>query len=93
MIGFFGRLKQIIHPFSEIASELRILRELYEAELAERLVIVPERAAVQAAPIRRVTEKPSIHDTEVSYMGVEEKPGRADIFGQWDDNEEEETRV
>jgi hypothetical protein len=50
------KITEIVMPFKAIASELRIMRELYELSLAER-------------GIHRVTEKPSIADTEVSYMG------------------------
>jgi len=58
----FKRLLQFIAPFSEIAKELRILRELKEAELA-----------AHNPPIYRVTEDPKKDDTEVTYMDDEKK--------------------
>ena len=51
------RLLRLISPFSEIAKELAVLRELYELELASR-----------NPPIIRITEKPGKDDTVVSYM-------------------------
>lgn len=51
----------LVWPFHSIARELRILRELYELDLASR-----------NPPIYRLTEQPSAADTEVSYMDVEE---------------------
>lgn len=56
----FARLKELLLPFQAIATELRIIRELYEMELAERPV-----------PIRRATEAPGKNDTEVIYPGDE----------------------
>lgn len=67
---FFSRLQQLLHPFASIAQSLAIIAELYELELSER-----------RPPIRRVTETPSRHDTEVSYSGVEDK---RDIFADAD---------
>ncbi len=69
----------IIAPLSQIAKELRILRELYELDLESR-----------EKPIYRVTEKPSKKDTEVLYSGVtDDRP----IYKKWftaADVEEEE---
>ena len=58
----FRRLLGLLSPFHDIAHELKILRELYEAELAER-----------DPPIIRRTEKPRKSDTVVSYAGEEDK--------------------
>ena len=55
-MGIFNKIKEVVLPFQAIAQELRILRELYEADLASR-----ER------PIIRITESPLRNDTEVSY--------------------------
>jgi hypothetical protein len=52
----FKRLAAVLHPFSVIASELTIIRELYELELMR---LEP--------PIVRVTEEPTGEDTEVFY--------------------------
>lgn len=49
-------LKSVFIPFSVIATELRIIRELYELELQSR-----------NPPIIRVTESPSRSDTEVTF--------------------------
>lgn len=58
----FRRLLGLLSPFHDIARELKILRELYEAELAER-----------DPPIIRRTEKPRKSDTVVSYAGEEDR--------------------
>jgi hypothetical protein len=58
----FRRLLGLLSPFHDIARELKILRELYEAELAER-----------DPPIIRRTEKPRKSDTVVSYVGEEDR--------------------
>ena len=51
-------------PLRAIAVELKIIRELYEADLLSR-----------DEPIRRVTEKPKRTDTTVGYAGVlDERP-------------------
>lgn len=50
------RLLQLLHPFSAIAQELAILRELYELDLSSR-----------NPPIIRVTESPKSGDTMVTY--------------------------
>lgn len=89
MISFRDRIAQFVHPFAEIAKELRIIRELYEAELSERYILQRDGDRLAPAPIRRVTEKPSRHDTEVTYAGDNPKP---DFFGPWDD-EADETRI
>lgn len=65
MKRFFAALRITLRPFGSIARELKIIRELYELELSSR-----------NPPIMRVTEKPSRKDTQVSYMGVEDKKGR-----------------
>jgi hypothetical protein len=59
-------LRLIFSPMREIARELKIIRELYEAELAER-----------EPPIRRITEEPNPRfDTEVFLEdGGSERPG------------------
>ena len=57
-------LRLIFSPMKEIARELRIIRELYEAELAER-----------TPRIIRVTETPDPRfDTEI-FDGSEATPG------------------
>jgi hypothetical protein len=58
-------LRLVFSPFKEIAKELKIIRELYEAELSER-----------QPPIIRLTEAPNPRfDTEVFGMdGESEKP-------------------
>lgn len=65
-------LLSLVRPFGNIARELRIIRELYEADLASR-----------QTPIYRVTESPSKLDTEISYAGVEDK---RPIFKRWFDS-------
>lgn len=55
-------LLNLLRPLPEIARELRLLRELYELDLASR-----------TPPVYRLTEKPSQRDTEVSYQGQEER--------------------
>lgn len=63
-------LLAFVRPLHVIASELKILRQLYEADLDSR-----------DPPIYRVTEKPHKSDTEVSYMGVDEEPKKK--FKMW----------
>jgi hypothetical protein len=49
-------------PFSVIARELTVIRELYEADLASRPL-----------PVIRITESPGKHDTEVSWGEGDER--------------------
>jgi hypothetical protein len=57
-------LRLIFSPMREIARELKIIRELYEAELAER-----------TPRIVRITEAPNPRlDTEVMIPGDLERP-------------------
>lgn len=73
-------LLAIFRPLAAIAKELRIIRELYEADLESR-----------QPPIYRVTEKPSKRDTEVSYAGVtDERPVYKKWFGPADVEEDED---
>jgi hypothetical protein len=58
-------------PFKVIADELSKIRQLYEAELAQR-----------ENPVYLVTEKPRESDTEVTYMGDEEEKPKVG-FGWW----------
>jgi len=76
----FRRLKDLIIPFSGIAQELRILRELYEMDLASR-----------SPPLVRVTEEPRRADTEITYMGDEPKPKSAlrRLLEEWEAEEPE----
>jgi hypothetical protein len=55
-------LRETFLPFAAIAAELRIIRELYELELASRV-----DSAGRPTPIYRVTESPSPSDTEVFF--------------------------
>ena len=67
-------LLALFRPLSTIARELSIIRELYEMDLASR-----------DQPIFRVTERPSKHDTEVSYTGVRDDRPK---YKRWLDREE-----
>lgn len=49
-------LLSLLRPLSRLADEIRIIRELYEQDLASR-----------DNPIYRVTQSPSKEDTEISY--------------------------
>ena len=73
----FKLLLSMLRPFAGIARELKIIRELMEADLASR-------------HIYRVTEKPSKKDTEITYAGVtDDRP----LFKRWfdvDDVEEDD---
>ena len=60
---FFGKVRDVFLPFQSIASELRILRELYEQELSEC-----------KPPIIRQTDTPRRHDTTVMFSGEESRP-------------------
>lgn len=62
-------------PVNKIATELRVLRELYELDLNSR---VP--------PIYRFTEKPEKSDTTVTYMGQHDQTPR---YKRWFENEME----
>ena len=57
-------------PLRAIAVELKIIRELYEADLLSR-----------DEPIRRVTEKPKKTDTTVSYQGIEDERPKHKLGG------------
>lgn len=70
------KILEILNPLHAIAAELKILRELYEADLMSR-----------DKPIWRTTEKPSKGDTEVSYGGVKEK---APAYKRWFQSDEED---
>lgn len=56
----------LFRPLPEIAKEIRLLRELYELDLASR-----------TPPILRITEKPGRNDTEVSYAGIPEEKSKS----------------
>ena len=73
----FKRLANFFHPFSVIAKELTIIRQLYEQELAERSLVLGPKDEVRPAPIIRITEKPKKTDTEISYMGDDSRPKSA----------------
>jgi hypothetical protein len=62
------RLSELFLPFASIAQELRVMNELKELELANRI----DPRTGQLAPIYRVTETPGRKDTEVTFMGDEE---------------------
>jgi len=72
----YQRLKELLAPFSVIAEELRIIRELYELELSER-----KDHLGNPAPIIRLTEMPSKTDTEISYMG--DTPKKPSVLEEW----------
>ena len=73
-------LLALFRPLTSIARELRIIRELYEAELESR-----------TPPIYRVTETPSKRNVEISYTGVtDERPAYKRWFGQADVEEEDD---
>ena len=61
-------------PLRQIATELRIMRELHELDLAAR-------------GIQRVTEKPKKTDTTVGYQGVAEDRPKFKLPGGWFNNE------
>lgn len=68
-------------PFSQIARELTIMRELYELDLASR-----------NPPIIRITESPSEGDTEVTYTGEQVKAKRTAatiLFGEEEEEDDE----
>jgi hypothetical protein len=73
---FFAALRITLRPFGAIARELKTIRMLYELELSSR-----------NPPIIRVTEKPNRKDTEVSYMGVDEK---RQLHGAFEDEDDED---
>jgi len=78
-VAFWQSIKDTLAPFSSIASELRVLRELYELDLVNR-----------PTPIVRITEKPSRNDTEVSYMDEPQKKKSAKdkLLEDWENDEE-----
>lgn len=63
----WNKLLSIFSPFSLIAKELSIIRELYELDLASR-----------RPPIYRFTESPGKRDTEVTYTMDEEEEAEND---------------
>jgi hypothetical protein len=75
------KLMRVLAPFSQIARELTIIRELYEAELAS-----------YNPPIIRITEKPKKSDTTVTYMGDEPKKTMVDklkhLLGEVEDEDD-----
>jgi len=74
----FRRLLDAVVPFSQIAAELRILRELYEMDLASR-----------HPPLVRVTEPAGRSDTEVTYMGEPSRSAVQKLLDQWEQEEPE----
>ncbi len=73
-------LLAIFRPMKQIADELRIIRQLYEAELESR-----------QPPIYRITEAPSKRNVEISYTGVaDERPMYKRWFGAADVEEDED---
>lgn len=77
----FKRIKSFFLPFQAIASELSILRELYELDLANR-----------KPPIYRITESPNKHDTEVTYGddGFKEKTRLQRMFEGLEEEEDDD---
>lgn len=72
--NFFHKVGDILTPLSVIASELRVLRELYELDLSSR-----------TPPIIRVTESPGSNDTVVTYDEVpEDKSKLQDLIEEWE---------
>lgn len=63
----FRILRSILSPTRAIAAELKILRELYEMDLASR-------------NLYRTTQTADKGDTEISYSGVEEPRSKV---GSW----------
>ena len=73
-------LLAIFRPMKQIADELRIIRQLYEAELE-----------MHDPPIYRVTEAPSKRNVEISYTDVaDERPAYKRWFGAADVEEDED---
>jgi len=56
------QLLMFFRPLRVIASELTVIRQLLELELASR-----------DPPIVRITESPRADDTTVSYQGIEDR--------------------
>jgi predicted SnoaL-like aldol condensation-catalyzing enzyme len=71
----FKLLRLLLTPLPELVKDIRIIRELYEADLAER-------------HIHRQTEKPKTSDTSVSYSGFDSESRSA--FGKWEAQLEED---
>jgi hypothetical protein len=78
------KFMRVAAPFTHIARELSIIRELYEADLASR-----------HPPVVRITETPKKSDTEVTYM--EDHPKKtvkdrlAQLLGGDEDDEDAAT--
>ena len=69
-------IRDLLLPFSSIAQELRILRELYELDLANR-----------NPPTIRITEAPKKGDTEVLWDELtEEQTKLKELQDSWDDS-------
>lgn len=73
-----------LKPLHTIAKELTTIRQLYELDLANR-VVDPKHVE---RPLMRVTEKPKKGDVEVTYQG--DTTGRRWKQLDWDDGPEEE---
>ncbi len=73
-------LLALFRPLTAIARELKIIRELYEAELESH-----------TPPIYRVTETPSKRNVEITYTGLaDERPVYKRWFGVADVEEDED---
>lgn len=76
-------LLALFRPLTSIARELRIIRELYEADLDSR-----------PNPIHRLTETPNKKDTEVLYAGQSNpRPGYKIWHGSSDEDSEPDSDV
>ena len=85
----FKLLISLLRPLPEIAKQLRRIADLYELELAERVI----HAESLPAPIRLFTEKPSDADTEVTYSSdaeITEKPWYKRMMRKMQDLEKDE---
>jgi len=84
----WDKLFSLLAPFAVIARELTILRELYELDLGSR-----------QPPLYRITETPSIRDTEVSYAGEKDDTPKhkkwfspIDVEDEFDDSDDVESK-
>lgn len=82
----FTPLQSMAASQASQASDLRVIRELYELQMASLT-----DALGNAAPIIRVTEKPGKDDTLVSYMSDGDLTEAQELAEQWArDSEEDE---
>lgn len=85
MKRFARWLSRTVAPFSVIAKELTLIRQLKELELAHR-VVDPKHIP---APLYPLTESPSPADTEVFYGPEDKRTMAQKLAEEWERESED----